>query len=73
MSDCPSTYGVLKVLQVEFVGFLEELRLVHASDVQDEVRPLRHSVAIDAVVLQGLSHDEVHHRMEPQRLFDKAL
>ncbi len=73
MWDCPCTYGVLKVLQVEFVGFLEELRLVHASDVQDEVRPLRHSVAIDGVVLQSLSHDEVHHRMEPQRLFDEAL
>lgn len=73
MSDSPSTYIVLKVLQVEFIGFFEELRLVHASDVQDEVCPLCHPVAIDVVVLQRPSHDEVHHRMEPQRLLNKAL
>lgn len=67
------TYVVFKVVQAEFVGLFEELAFVHASNVQDEVCPFGHPVAVDVVIVQSSSHDEIHHRMKPQRFFDETL
>lgn len=45
------TYVVIKVLQTEFIGLGKELgALVHPSNVQNDVCPFGHPVAINEVV-----------------------
>lgn len=68
-----ATYRFLKVFQAEFIWFGEELSLVHAANVENDVGSLGHLVALDDVVCQSSAHREVHDGMEAQRFIDAAL
>lgn len=63
----------VKVLQAELIGFGEELGLMHETDVEDDVGSFPDLRAVNVVVLKSLSHGEVNHRLEPQRLVNEAL
>lgn len=68
-----TTYRLLKVVQAELCGFGEEFRLVHETDVEDDVGPIPDLNAVDGVVLQSFSHSEIHHGVKPHGLVDEAL
>lgn len=64
---------MLKVGQAELSGFGEELRLVHETDVENDVGPFGDLNSIDGVVLQSFPHGEIHHGVKPHGLVDEAL
>lgn len=67
------THVSLEVLQAEVVGFEEELIVVHAPGVQNDVGALSHPVTLDDVIRQGATHREVHHWVEAQALVDEGF
>lgn len=67
------TYCFVKVHQAELVWFGEEFRLVHETDVENDVGAFLDLNAIDGVIFQSFSHREVDHRVKPQRLINEAI
>lgn len=62
-----------KVLQAEFIGFAEQVRAVHATRVQNDIRALRYLVPFYDVIRQSSAHGEVHHGLKSQALIDEGL